>query len=148
MAPVMPLRDARERAEKVYYLRAVAGLSWRQIARETGYSSVGGAQRAYQRHLARNEIPDGRTTLSEIMERKRFRQSMTAKGISTAIQRGDLTALASLLRASVADDTELAKLFGLNAPERHQHQVAVATSDRFDQLERELLQTIEGEVVP
>lgn len=118
MVRTMPLADARERAEKVYYLRAVAGLTWRQIATETGFTSVGGAQRAYDRHLARNELPDGRITLAEILERKRFRQSAMTSGISTALQSGDLAALASLLRASVADDTELAKLFGLNAPQR------------------------------
>ncbi|WP_279097863.1 hypothetical protein [Gordonia bronchialis] len=144
----MPLADARERAERVYYLRAVAGLSWRQIARETGYSSVGGAQRAYERHVARNELPNGQTTLAEILERKRFRQGVTTKGISTAMQRGDLSALASLLRASVADDTELAKLFGLNAPERHQVQAVVATTttDLLDQLEAKFIDVIDGQV--
>ncbi|AFA74209.1 hypothetical protein GPOL_c31940 [Gordonia polyisoprenivorans VH2] len=144
----MPLAEARERAEKVYYLRAVAGLPWRQIAAETGYSSVGGAQRAYQRHLERNELPNGKATLAEILERKRFRQGVTTKGISTALQNGDLSALASLLRASVADDTELAKLFGLNAPERHQVQAVVATTttDLLDQLEAKFSNVIDGEV--
>ena len=109
---------------------------------------MGGAQRAYERHVARNELPNGQTTLAEILERKRFRQGVTTKGISTAMQRGDLSALASLLRASVADDTELAKLFGLNAPERHQVQAVVATTttDLLDQLEAKFIDVIDGQV--
>ncbi|MGV9858527.1 hypothetical protein ACWDTD_07725 [Gordonia sp. NPDC003425] len=53
----MPLRDARARAERVYYLRAVAGLSWSAIRDETGYTSVGGAQRAYKRTWSETPSP-------------------------------------------------------------------------------------------
>lgn len=145
----MPLADARERAERVYYLRAVAGLSWRQIMRETGYSSVGGAQRAYQRHLARNELPDAKTTLSEILERRRFRQGIGTKALATAMSSGDLTAVSSLLRTLLADDVELSKLFGLHQPERHEVAAVVTTTtaDVLNELEQKLLNTIDGEVV-
>lgn len=148
MAQVMPLRDARVRAERVYYLRAVAGLSWSAIRDECGYSSIGGTQNAYKRYLERNPAPDGDTVLAEIMERKRVTTGVASKALARAMAAGDWSAAASLLRTINAQDNELAKLYGLHAPERHQHQVAVATADRFDQLERELLQTIEGEVVP
>lgn len=145
----MPLAQAHERQDKVLYMRAVLGMSWRQIMREVGYTSVGGTQQAYAAARRRNEIPDDLTTLGEILERRRFRQGVTARGINTALQRGDLGALASLLRASVADDTELAKLFGLNAPEKHEVEVTV---DPIEAARRHTIETmpttpvIEGEL--
>ncbi|MDL9947769.1 hypothetical protein QSJ19_19735 [Gordonia sp. ABSL11-1] len=147
MPQVMPLRDARARAERVFYLRSVAGLSWSAIRDECGYTSNGGAQRAYKRYLDRNPVPDGDTVLAEIIERKRVTTGVATKALARAVSSQDWSAAASLLRTINAQDNELAKLYGLHAPERHQHQVAVATADRFDQLERELLATIDGQVI-
>lgn len=131
----------------MFYLRSVAGLSWSAIRDECGYTSNGGAQRAYKRYLDRNPVPDGDTVLAEIIERKRVTTGVATKALARAVSSQDWSAAASLLRTINAQDNELAKLYGLHAPERHQHQVAVATADRFDQLERELLATIDGQVI-
>lgn len=146
MAQVMPLRDARARAERVYNLRAF-GLSWSAIRDECGYSSIGGTQNAYKRHAARNPVPDGETVLAEIIERKRVATGVASKALARAVAAGDFSAASSLLRTLNAQDNELAKLFGLHAPERHQVAVAVATTEVLDELEQKLTGVIDGEVV-
>lgn len=150
MPHVMPLRDSRARAEKVYYLRAVAGLSWSAIRDQCGYSSVGGAQRAYERHRARNPLPDGNATLGEILERKRLSTGVASKALARAMAAEDWTAVASLLRTITSSDNELARLFGLHAPERQHLAVTVAQSPReaIDQARQLTLESIiDAEVI-
>ncbi|MGV9858528.1 recombinase family protein [Gordonia sp. NPDC003425] len=72
--------------------------------------------------------------LAEIMERKRVATGVASKALARAVAAGDWSAASSLLRTINAQDNEIAKLYGLHAPERHQHQVAVATADKFDAL--------------
>ncbi|MCZ4534237.1 MULTISPECIES: hypothetical protein [Gordonia] len=143
----MPLAEAHERQDKVLYMRAVLGMSWRQIMREVGYTSVGATQQGYASARRRNQIPDGETTLAEILERRRSRLITSNKALAEAVRSGDHSATASLLRTQLADDTELAKLYGLHAPERHQVAVAVATTEVLDELEQKLTGVIDGEVV-
>ncbi len=62
MPHVMPLADARARAEKVAYLRAVAGLSWSRIRDELGFTSVGAwrsRRRSPQRHTRAQSDTEG-----------------------------------------------------------------------------------------
>lgn len=137
-------------------MRAVLGMSWRAIMREKSYGSVGAVQSAYQRHLKRNEIPDGPTTLAEILERRRFRQNIGTKALATAARSQDFSAVSSLLRTLLAEDAELAKLVGLHAPERHEVAVAPTPREAIEQARRATLEslsmpspqpTIEAEVV-
>ena len=133
-------------------MRAVLGMSWRTIMREKSYGSVGAVQSAYQRHLKRNEIPDGPTTLAEILERRRFRQGMGTKALASAMRADDFTAVSSLLRTLLAEDAELAKLVGLNSPERHEVVVAPSPREAIEEARRRTLEalntnTIDAEVV-
>jgi hypothetical protein len=59
------------RAEQVFVMRAVARQPWSKIRDTLGFGSVGAAQMAYRRFLARNLVPDGKTVFAEIIERKR-----------------------------------------------------------------------------
>lgn len=146
MSQVMPLAESRARAEKVFYLRSVAGLSWSAIRNECGFSSVGGTQNAYKRHLARNPLPDGKATLAEILERKRLSTGVASKALSRAMAADDWSAVASLLRTITASDNELARLFGLHQPERHQVEVTVSPLDELEN--RYAGPIIEGEIEP
>lgn len=144
MPQVMPLRESRDRQERVFLLRAVLGLSWRQIRDAEGFSSVGGAQRAYERHRARNALPNAATLAAEILERKRF---ATGKAAAALAQTDDPRAVAELVRSINAADADLAKLYGL-APEA----VSVTVTRRpvaevLDDYERELLAVVDADVV-
>lgn len=148
----MSRAESRERAEDVYYMRAVLGMSWRAIMREKSYGSVGAVQSAYKRHLKRNEIPDGPTTLAEILERRRFRQGVGTKALASAVRADDFTAVSSLLRTLLAEDAELAKLVGLNSPERHEVVVSPSPRQAIEEARRRTLEsmkarTIDAEVI-
>lgn len=111
MPQVMSLRESRERAERVHLLRAL-GLSWGAIRDAEGFTSVGGAQRACERHRARNPMPDAKTVAAEIVERKRFTSSKAAVAL---MQTDDPHTVAELVRAMNAQDVELAKMYGLTS---------------------------------
>ena len=63
---LMPLKDARARAEQVWPAREMGGQSWSRIASQYGYTSVGGAQRAYTRYCERNPAVDAKVVLAGI----------------------------------------------------------------------------------
>lgn len=111
MPQVMSLRESRERAERVHLLRAL-GFSWGQIRDAEGFTSVGGAQRACERHRARNVMPDRNTVATEIVERKRF---MSSKAAAALARTDDPHVVAELVRAMNAQDVELAKMYGLTS---------------------------------
>ena len=144
---VMSLRDSRERAEQVFLMRS-HGQSWSKISRDLGFTSVGGAQRAYERYLARNPLPDAETVRAEIVARKKLSTSALVSSLAAAMRQGDHQAGAALVRTLNAVDAELAKLLGLNAPDRVEAVVATTTTDKLNELEQALLRTIEGEVAP
>lgn len=146
MPQTMPLRVSRERAEQASVLRS-CGFSWSEIAKALGFTSVGGAQQAVASHRARNPLPTAEDTLTEILDRRRVTTSAGLQQLAQAAAAGDATAVAGLIRALTAADSETAKLYGLHAPEKHQHLVAVAPADAISRLRGELLDTIDAEVV-
>jgi hypothetical protein len=60
MPTVMPLKDSRARQEQVWLAREISRESWSKIAAEYKFTSVGGAQRAYERYAKRNPKPASR----------------------------------------------------------------------------------------
>lgn len=144
MPQVMPLRESRERAERVYLLRAVMGLSWRAIRDQEGFTSVGGAQRAYERHRTRNPMPDAKTVAAEILERKRVTSGAAVKAL---LQTRDPQAVAALVRAINAQDAELAKLFGLSEETVNVHVTRESTTQIVIDARERLLAAIDAEVM-
>ena len=143
MPPVMSQRDSRDRAERVFLERSVLGLSWRTIAATEGFTSVGGAQRAYERHRARNAPPDAATALTEILERKRF---ATGKLATALVSTEDPRAVAELVRALTAQDTELARLYGVGSSTvdvRVQHSL----SESLEMVRQNLHAVMDAEVI-
>lgn len=123
------------------------GQSWRKIAAELDFTSVGGAQRAYDRYLARNPMPKAEEVRAEIVARKKTSVGVLMGSLAQAAKQGDHQAVASLVRTLNAVDAELAKLLGLNAPERFEAVVASTASDVLNELESKLTGVIDGEVV-
>lgn len=144
MPQVMSLRESRERAERVYLLRAVLGLSWSVIRDQEGFTSVGGAQRAYERHSARNVMPDAKTVAAEILERKRF---TTGAAAAALVKAKDPRAVAELVRAITAGDAELAKMYGLNQETVNVNVTQRTTIEVLADYKQQLLDAIDAEVV-
>jgi hypothetical protein len=72
--------------------------------------------------------------LAEIIARKRFATGTALRAMAEAQEAGDHQMVATLMAAVTRDDAELAKLFGLNAPERAEVDVRVSTEDNRKRL--------------
>ncbi|MGA4690149.1 hypothetical protein ACPCXD_07750 [Rhodococcus sp. AB351] len=152
----MSTADSRARAERVYF-RRVAGQSWRTIMHEEGYGSIGAVQSAYKRHRARNPRDDADVTLDEVLTRRKIVTSQTFVLMQRAYEAGDVDAYSKLAAIASREDIELAKLYGLHAPDRHTIDVAVsqtptailarAEADLLAAFEARQQTAIEGEVV-
>ena len=100
----MPLADSRSRAERVFLMRAVGQQPWSKIRDELGFKSVGAAQMAYRRYIKRNPVPDNKSVLAEILERKRSLTEQAITALGKAQKAGDLQAVAALVRAITQSD--------------------------------------------
>lgn len=161
MAPVMPHRDSRARAEQAFRLRAL-GYTWRAVADHLGYRSAGAAQSAVNRHLERTPPETVEGARKSATERLQISAQILAERIFEARASGDDDRLVPLMRELRNTTAEMAKLNGLNVPVAQQldvtvHQSATAIIDR---MEAELLalsarqpqtlqpgNVIEGEVI-
>lgn len=141
----MPLAQSRERAERASFLRA-CGMSWREICQQLGYSSHGAVQLAVQRHRRRNPPPSPQDTFIEIGLRRQHVNATVLRQLAVAAAGGDSNAVANLARTITAADESTARMYGLNAPERHEHLVAAAPADAVARLRGELLDVIDAEV--
>jgi hypothetical protein len=142
----MSRAESQARAEKVTYLRAVAGLSWSRIRDELGFTSVGGAQQAYQSHQRRNPPPSAEAVFAELLERNRFRSSSGTVALARAQAAGDHSAVASLLRALASNDAELARWFDIGADTLNINVNTTATAI-IEDTRRRLLEVVDAEVV-
>lgn len=139
MPQVMPLRDSRARAERVFVMRAVGCQPWSKIRDELGFKSVGAAQMAYRRFLARNPVPESTTVFAEIIERKRVTTGAAMTALARAGRDGDRAAVAQLVGVVSRSDAELAKLYGLNAAEELNVHVEHSATAILDRAEADLL---------
>ena len=135
----MPTRESRARAERVFVMRAVGCQPWSKIRDELGFKSVGAAQMAYRRFLARNPVPDGSTVFAEIIERKRVTTGAAMTALARAGRDGDRAAVAQLAGVVSRSDAELAKLYGINAPEVLNVNVEHSAATILDRAEADLL---------
>ena len=140
MAPVMPHRDSRQRAEQAFRLRSL-GYTWRAVADHLGYRSAGAAQTAVNRHLDRTPPESSEAARRSASERLQITSTILAERLFQARESGDddrLVAVSKELRNTTA---ELAKLNGLNVPVAQQVDLHVSTSATaiIDRMEAELL---------
>ncbi|KRQ26871.1 hypothetical protein AOT93_10660 [Mycobacteroides sp. H110] len=115
MPPVMTTADSRARAERVVYLRHVAGASWSVIRDQLGFKSVGAAQAAYKSHQKRNPLPGGEIVLAGLRDRQQYRNQKGTMALERAMAAGEFSTVASLIRALAANDADLAKWFGIGS---------------------------------
>jgi hypothetical protein len=142
MAPVMPLRDSRARAERAFGLRAV-GRTWREVANELGYKSVGAAQLAVSRHLARSSPESADTTRRGAVESLRITTSVLFDRFAAAVGREDDATVVLLNREIVRNRDQLAKLTGAYMPEKTEVDVRLST---VEDTRRRLLARLEQDV--
>ena len=145
----MPLRDSRARAERVFLMRSIGQQPWSKIRDELGFKSVGAAQMAYRRYLRRNPVPDSKSVLAEILERKRALTEQAIAALVKAQKAGDFQAVAGLIRAVTQSDAELARLFGLSQQAQTTVNVTVKQmpSEIIAEAQARLLAVIDAEVV-
>lgn len=147
MPQVMPLAESRNRAERVFLMRAVGQQPWSRIRDELGFGSVGAAQMAYRRYLKRHPVPDSENILAEILERKRAMTEQAITALGKAQKAGDLQAVANLVRAVTQSDAELARMFGLNAPVKSEITVRKSPVEIITAMREELMAALDVEVV-
>jgi hypothetical protein len=124
----MTLRDSRARAERAAVLRSI-GRSWREVARELGYHSIGAAQRAVERHDLRNGTEPTETSRRSLITSARITHAILFDRFAAAIDREDDVTAALLNRELVRNRDQLARLQGAYAPERAEVSVTVSTED-------------------
>lgn len=148
MPHVMPLHASRARAERAFSLRAI-GRSWSEVRDELGYKSVGAAQTAVSRHMARNSAEHVDTTRRGAVESLRITTSVLFDRFAAAVVREDDATVALLNREIVRNRDQLARLTGAYMPERAEVDVTVAgvESTRRALLERLERPVLEAEVV-
>lgn len=128
MAPSMTLRDSRARAERAAVLRSI-GRSWREVAAELGYRSVGAAQLAVERHERRNGPEPVETSRRSLIVSARLTHSILFDRFAAAIARDDDETAAMLNRELVRNRDQLAKLTGSYAPTQAEVSVTVTAED-------------------
>ncbi len=140
----MTLEASRARAEQAFVMREVGMQSWSKIRDALGFRSVGAAQLAVKRYRERNPLPNAEAARAGIVERKRVTLGTALSSLAQAKQAGDHQVVARLIDVITRADAELARLYGLNAPE--QVDVTVTTDPRavIDRLEAELLALVSG----
>lgn len=136
MAPVMPHRDSRARAEQAFRLHSL-GYTWQAVADHLGYRSRGAAQLAVKRHLERMPSESVEGARKSATERLQISATILAERVFEARERGDDDRLTALLRELRNTTTEMAKLNGLHAPQAvsvdvNVHQSAAAIIDRME----------------
>lgn len=152
MAPVMPHKDSRNRAEAALKLRAKR-MTWAAISTELGFSSRQGARLAVERLLGRRSSnPMARSIERELSaESLRTQEECLQPLLDDAVDRADAETAVMLsreLRSLVADR---AKLTGIAAPQRVEVGVNVTTTTEIiANARRQLLaidNTIDAEVI-
>jgi hypothetical protein len=106
---------SRGRAAEAYELR-VAHHSWREICTKLGFRSVGAAQTAVNRHVARLAREPTETSRQTREDSIRLRSRVLGERLAVAYHNGDDEKLVMLNRELARNDSELARLQGLYAP--------------------------------
>lgn len=140
---MMPVRDARVRAEKAHALRSV-GYTWEEIAQQLGFASRRSACEAARRHRERmgpasaDEARDGLVTACRLVHSALFGR------FAGAIESGDDVQAVAISREMTKTRDQWARLTGAFSPEEARLDVSVAPSVIVEQAHRQLLAAIEA----
>lgn len=148
MPPVMSLRESRARAEHAYQLRAI-GRSWRQVAGELGYKSVGAAQLAVKRHEQRQDPITPETSRRSLIESARVTTAVLFDRFAAAAEREDDRTLVMLNGEIARNRDQLAKLTGAYMPVQSEVDLNVrqSPSQILNEYRDRLLEAMDVEVV-
>lgn len=143
----MSRTEARARAEQAFVMREVGMQSWSKIRDALGFTSVGGAQLAVQRYRERNPLPNAEAARAGILERKRVTLGTALSALAQAKQAGDTQGVARLVDVITRADAELAKMYGLNAPEQLDVNVTQTTTTIIAEARERIMAVLDAEVV-
>lgn len=115
---------SRERAEQAFQLRA-SRHSWREVCEALGYKSIGAAQTAVNRHVARTRRDATETSIEAHKFGIETRTRAMSQRFVAAFKAGDDDTMVTLNREIRQNEAELAKLGGMYAPERAEVDVTV-----------------------
>lgn len=144
----MPVAESRARAEQVFVMREVGMASWPKIRDALGFTSVGGAQLAYKRYVTRerkHRSPEA--AVAGIEARRRKSIGLAFKSLAEAQLAGDHQAVARLLDSIVKADADMAKMYGLYAPEQVDVTVSTDPAAVLADTRRRLIEVIDAETV-
>ncbi|OBF93052.1 hypothetical protein A5773_20100 [Mycobacterium sp. 852014-52450_SCH5900713] len=120
----MTRRDSRQRAAAAAGLRS-DHWSWREVARQLGYRSIGAAQAAVKAHMERENCQPAEMTRWEQIEHVKSRQRVLGGELAAATLAGDVDKIVMLNKELARNGDQLAKLTGTYAPDRRQVDVSV-----------------------
>jgi hypothetical protein len=143
MPQVMPLRDSRLRAERAFGLRAI-GRTWREVCNELGYKSVGAAQLAVSRHMARMDPESVDTTRRGALESLRITTSVLFDRFAAAVVREDDNTVVLLNREIVRNRDQLARLTGAYTPERTEVDVTLTQASFIESIRTRAVEMVDA----
>lgn len=143
----MSRTEARARAEQAFVMREVGMQSWSKIRDALGFTSVGGAQLAVQRYRERNPLPNADAARAGIVERKRVTLGTALRSLAEAQKAGDHQAVARLVDVITRADAELAKMYGLNAPEQIDVTVTQTPAAVIAEARQRMREVLDAEVI-
>lgn len=128
-------------------MRAVGMQSWSKIRDALGFKSVGAVQQAYKRYNERNPLPNAEAARAEIIERKRVTVGAALKSLAEAQKAGDHQTVARMIDVITRADAELAKMYGLNAPDKLDVNISQTPTQIIAEARERLLAVVDAEVI-
>ncbi|WKG01394.1 hypothetical protein [Mycolicibacterium sp. HK-90] len=146
MAPKMSAYASRARAEEAFKLRA-SRHSWREVCDRLGYRSIGAAQTAVSRHVARQRREATPTTIETHKAAIELRTRALSQRFVRAFANGDDDTLVTLNREILRNEAELAKIGGLYEPEVLNINVTQTPTQIIAEARERLLAVVDAEVI-
>jgi hypothetical protein len=138
--------DSRERARAAFDLRA-SRHSWKEICDRLGYRSLGAAQTAVNRHVARERRDPTRASIESHKHGIEIRTRALSQRFVAAFTARDDETLIALNREILRNEAELAKIGGMYAPEQLAVTVTQTPAAIIADARTRLLEIVDAEVI-
>jgi len=146
VAPEMSAYASRERAKEAFDLRA-SRHSWREVCDRLGYRSVGAAQTAVNRYVARERREPTPTSIETHKAGIEMRTRALSQRFVAAFRNGDDDTLIGLNREIRANEVEMAKLGGFYVPEQIDVNINTTATQIIAEARTRLLEVVDAEVI-
>jgi hypothetical protein len=146
MAPKMSAYDSRARAKEAFDLRA-SRHSWREVCDRLGYRSVGAAQTAVNRHVARERREATPTSIETHKAGIETRTRALNHRFAAAFRSGNDDTLIGLNREIARNEAELAKLAGMYEPATVNVNIHTTATQIIADARERLLAVVDAEVI-